>query len=933
MKIYILIFLSLIFLFADDIAKSAKVDVNNSFVDKKDEELRLLLQVFLYDNDIENAYKAAKLGYKRDPNSIYWNQKMAETSKWSGRNNEAIKYMFFIYEKTKDQEVKQNLINYGLQTYQYESIEDLVVSNALSKPTKENIDLMEFVYSEIGFPEKSAAILEAEYNKESSKIDYLSRALRIYTDIGDLTNASRIVNILEKNKLYTKETAIQITYFYYTQKNMDLAYEKLLIAKKFIDDEDIKYLQLLSDLGWYMQDYSNGAEVIKKLMSLDNARIVDYERVIQFYQGKDLDFVLKACKEAYKKHQASYLFYYYANNAVKLNRYDDLKDFMTEIDNDDTYIKNEALYWVIKAQVFKYYKDLEMSKSALKVAQSLDLGNLNMKLTLFWFYIENHFDEELKTVLKDLEETQNISDEYYMPMASAYFYLQDIDRASYYLQQLTDTNHYSVNSLDFKFLKAYIYKAQNDEDSFNSSIKTILKELEENGRGDSSLLKNDTYLNRYLRASLYTLSADEFQKKLFESKEYLLKKNYDEISYSFAIDNGAYEDSGLIYQNIQNKEIWHRFNNAVIFQNRSEIEDMLELYLASLPVDDASSEAKKDGQIALSQTLAYDSLDKNSYSENSYIQHLSLSKDYANKFDAKFSHYKRDELLQKSLQLNNKIYILNGWYLFNEVDYVKNSILDENLFNQIPKDTIKAGMELRKIYDKVYFDFGLAYHESMKNYLSYKIDASYQMSKNLKTDISYEKNKEAKESIGLLLGGKKTSYDFKINWNVLNSTSLNILYELNDYSSQDDVELTKGSYARISASKAYRLGYPDISVEAFYDYGAYSAGSNSLNGTIDMLYKKPTLAVPKDFYNIGAVFNYGMVNSNSYTRVWRPFFSFSPYYNGQSNSFNFGFDGGMGGKIFNQDHLVFGLNYSESVNGVSAKAMEFYIKYHFLYAK
>lgn len=924
MKIYILIFLSLglVFLSADDSAKNTK-----------DEELRLLLKVFLYDNDIENAYKTAKIGYKRDPNSIFWNQKMAEISKWSGRNDEAIKYMFFIYEKTKDKEIKQNLIDYGLQTYQYESIEDLVVSNALSNPTQENIDLMEFVYAGIGFPEKSAAILEAQYNIDNSKIDHLSRALRIYMDIGDLTNASRIVTILEKNSNYTKESALQITYFYYMRKNIDLAYKKLLIAKNFIDDEDVKYLQLLSDLGWHMQDYLNSAEAIKKLISLDSARVVDYERVVQFYQDKDLDFVLKACKEAYKKHHASHLFYYYANNAVKLNHYDDLKDFIQEIDSGNSSIKNEAFYWIIKAQVFKHYKDLEMSKNALKIAQSFDSGNLNIKLTLLWFYIENHFDEELKIALEDMEQTQNISNEYYMSMASAYFYLQDIDRASTYLQKLVDTNHHSVNSLDFKFLRAYIYKAQNNQDSFSSSIKAISKELDEDGKKDSSLFKNDTYLNRYLRASLSTSGADEFQKKLFKSKEYLSKKNYDEISYSFAIDNGAYEDSALIYQNMQNREIWHKFNNAVIFQNHSEIEDMLELYLASLPIDDASSEAKKDGQIALSETLAYESLDKNSYSQNSYIQHLSLSKDYANRFDAKFSYNQRDELLQKSLELKNKIYILNGWYLFNEFDYVKNSILDENLFSQIPKDTIKAGMELRKIYDKVYFDLGLAYHESMKSYLSYKIDTSYKMSKNLKTDISYEKNAQAKESIGLLLGGKKSSYGFKINWNVLNSTSLNILYELNDYSSQDDVELANGSYARISASKVYRLGYPDISAEAFYDFGTYSTRSNPPSSTIDKLYKKPTLAVPGDFYNIGASFNYGMANSSSYTRVWRPFFSLSPYFSGQSNSFNFGFDCGMGGKIFKQDHLVLGLNYSESVNGVSAKSVEFYIKYHFLYAK
>jgi len=47
-------------------------------ISNNESELRLLLQVFLYKGDLENAYKVANIGYKAYPNSYYWNQKMAD---------------------------------------------------------------------------------------------------------------------------------------------------------------------------------------------------------------------------------------------------------------------------------------------------------------------------------------------------------------------------------------------------------------------------------------------------------------------------------------------------------------------------------------------------------------------------------------------------------------------------------------------------------------------------------------------------------------------------------------------------------------------------------------------------------------------------------------------------------------------------------------
>ena len=110
------------------------------------EELKLMLQAFLYSNDLQHAYQTAKLAYKKYPNSYYWNQKMAEVCRWSGRGTESIKYMKFIYQKDHNPKIANDIIDYALNNYQYESIKNIVREEVKRNPSKKNIDRMVYTY-------------------------------------------------------------------------------------------------------------------------------------------------------------------------------------------------------------------------------------------------------------------------------------------------------------------------------------------------------------------------------------------------------------------------------------------------------------------------------------------------------------------------------------------------------------------------------------------------------------------------------------------------------------------------------------------------------------------------------------------------------------------------------------------------------------------
>jgi len=446
-----------------------------------------------------------------------------------------------------------------------------------------------------------------------------------------------------------------------------------------------------------------------------------------------------------------------------------------------------------------------------------------------------------------------------------------------------------------------------------------------------ALKKDDATLSNYLRAAMYVLNPDKFEKKLKKAKPYLEKKNYDEIAYSWAVYNKAYEKSHKIYNKAKEKELWMMFSDALIFQHHTKIENFLDQYLQLLSQGDAVGALVDDGQTALAQSTNFKLLSNNDANQNAYIRQIELSKKRTDMVDAKLSRLLREPLLQNYLELSNRSYIGNSWYLMQGFNIYKNSTTNTKLLINPPTTTYKVRVSAKKEFHKRgYVAMGIAYNHHMRNYFSLWIDGEYRGSTDFTYGTKIGKNIKADESTQLYLGGKKDIIAPRIKYQILNSTSIDLRYEKAKFYSQDGVYLGDGNYFTTNVSQQIRNGYPDILVGLFYDRGLYyeTAGSR---GVIEKLRRKKFQVLPSKFYNIGLNFSYGMVNRYIYTRVWRPYFEFSPYYNSDIDNYTYSLNAGYGGKIFHQDHMSIGASYTDSVNGIGGKIFEIYLNYQFLY--
>ena len=894
----------------------------------QEETLKLMLQSFLYSRDLKNAYKTAKIGMKQYPHSEYWTQKMVEITEWTGKEQESMKYMMLLNQEKSTPELESKLIKKGLSAYQYEKIATLVEKKAREFPSKENDKQVTYVYSQVGTPEKAAIFFEKEYKKDTRKVQYLTEALQIYMDMGDVDSANRIVKHIEAKNLYTLESSKLIAYYYYSKHQIHKSYN--VLARIHSNKGDEKYYQLKSDLGWYLKKYKPAAEASQMLIKAKQGRLVDYERVVFVKREVNPKLALQTSLEAYSKFQKSYLFYTYAYSAMDQNEYRELSKVVQEIDSKDSSLKQEANYWLIKAGVYRHNNEKEKGLLALQKALEIDPSNIQTQLTAVSMYIDYQENRQLQLVLLQLSENNLLPVAFYYPLASAYYQLQDINRASFYMDKLLQLHAPITQTVAFKFLQADLYAQRNDENAFKKTLHQIDAQLEEQKRKNPRIAKTDSFQNQYLRANIHLLSPDVFEEKLGAAKQWLTQEHYDDLSYAWATKNGAKELAHSIYQHISPKAIWLQFANAMQEQNHSEVENLLLAYLHSLSLGDASVAAHKDGQVALSQSLAYDSLSKNDDNQNAYISHMNLAKERSNRFDSKVSYYNRDPLVRKYVKLDNQLYLSKGYFLSAGVNYYKNRSADDALLINVPADTLEMNLGLKKLFDKGEIELKSGYYDAMTSYMVLEILAEYQFNKILRLYGSFSKNKNADETTQLLLGGKKDMLSLAVKLDILASSSLNILWQNNSFNSQDGVHIGDGNYARVLLGHQLRSGYPDMRVSVFGDYGKYSEKSGS-KGVIDNLQVGVNPVLPKEFYNLGVDFAYGMANSAIYTRVWRPFWEVNTFYNSEIGNFSYNFNIGYGGKVFSQDHMIVGANYTESVNGVGGSVFELFLKYQFLY--
>ena len=897
------------------------------------EELRLLYITFVYAGDLKNAIEVAKIALLRYPDSIYWNEKMAEVLQWSGRSEEAMEYMKKLYALTHKESIAKKIVAYDLSVYHYEEALRFVKSRYKHTKDPKDLELLLFLYQKVAEPDKAADLLFERYKSTKQK-NYLIQALRIALQMGDMQRAQKYAKILQKLHPYTYEQSLLLANYFYVRRDLHQAYETILQAKPSSKSQSTHYLKehlyTKSDLGWFFQDIDNAVDASMRSIEMHAGRQVDYERAIYYYKDKDARMTMMLSREAYERFELGYLFFTYADTALKEHRYKELAAYMERVERKDAKLASEPMFWFVR---YRLLSALGQKERALAVvAQLLDAQNTptTLQTTLLWSLMDHKDVKLLKEVLVKLRE-RDVSPALYFPMASAYLYLGDVDAANYFADMLVRSNMPAANSVEFLFLQAYIYQAQAREGLFMTTMRRIVTKMQERMRQNPALAHDPTFMAIYLRAVMYIEPAEYFEKRLQQVKSILKPKAYREITYSFAAKRGARSRAHLEAMQNRGRTLWIAFSDALSHYESAKLQKMLHHYFDLLAKGDAIKAADLSGQRALAQSIAYWYMQHNRHNEQAQLRYIELVKKRSDMLQAKTAWYRRENLQANYLQLKNENYIAEGWSLQEGLRLAPglSSLSDAELYN-LPSSLFYGYAGVAKMLDRGKVTLLATYHNKLAGYMGFEASLLYDLRRDLSLKLDVALNKDALETTSLLVGGKKDSASVQVVFSPLSSSSLELYGEFNRYKSDDDVALGSGLYYRAALMHTYHSAYPDIEFGVVVEGGSYSQKSGP-HGIIDTIQPQDFAVLPQNYLSVGPMFSCGMQKRHLYTREWRPYCQGGVFYNSENSDFNYALEAGMGGRVFRQDHLSVGASYSEFVRGVNDKVLEFYLDYEFYY--
>ncbi len=895
--------------------------------DIEDDKLRLMFQVFTYSEDLPNAYKVGKKALEKYPNSMYWHQKMAEISQWLDKREEAVKYYSFIYDKKPNKKLEQKILDYSMGMYQYERVTPILLKRALEDPSKENVKNLIFIYNAIGNPDKAAEVLEQLSHRKGADPYLIKDALWIYIEMGEEDLARKLVHRIEKSDHIPKETAILVSNYYISQRDMNKSYSMLIRADIKNEQNATKYYKKVSDIGWYLQDYKNGANASMKLYKNGKARPVDYERILYYYEDKNSTIAEDVARDGYAKSGKEYLYITYLNKLFEAKKYEKLAQAFDRVEGTkiSNKIDKNVYFWMMKGQMYAAMGKKDKAIESFHKALLIEPNSPQIIEALLWFYIDNQYYKLLHDMVFDIEDSAEIDSKLWLPLAVANYAMLRTDRAMRYIKRLMDMHK---DSIDIKFMYAYLMQSREENEAFMKMMREIYETLEAQRLKDPRLMRDKDFLDHYLSASMYFMPVDDFEELLVKSKAVLSTKKYIELSIYWALRHNAQGRAKFLIGKLSNIEPWMRLSVALNDDDHSSIQDILYRHFAILPIRDRVQASLKISNIAMAQTLSFDGARYNRYDYLLYKQRLDLIAKRSDKMDIKSGHLVQGSLDQTYVDMGVRYYIARGWSIDASMYLANNRNKNKESFAKIPTSDKSIDIKLKKEMDRGSVEVGFGVRDAMDSYYSLYVDTDYKISSRVDLKVSYKHDAKADETTYLVLGGKKDEIKSIISLQYLPSSSISLMMRYDRFNSQDDYYLGDGYHIKLEWYRQIHSGYPDMAWGLFAEYGDYHEKRGVNRGVIDdIIPYKDGDALPEKFYNIGANFFYGMMNKESYTRVWRPYATFSPYYNGHFNQFNLSMSAGIGGSIYDKDHLSIGIGYDQSLNGTQESNMRLYIRY------
>ena len=917
LKIFTAVLLFVFVLFSFSLAKTPP----ESPMLVKDKLLRQILDVFLYTSDIENAFRTAKKGTELFPNSVYWRRWLIKTSLWTQRPKEAYRNLLYLYRRGFDHGVTKQLYNLSLALRKYETALK-ILENKIKKGELGRLKGIEYLYEAVGEPERGIKFLTEIYQKYRNP-EVLKYIARLQYNISPLKSLSTYEKIYREGKL-KGEDLLRYVNLLFVKGEIEKAYEVL----KSSNSENPDYLEDLSDLAWFLNDYDTALKASLKLIDLGKGREEDYVRVILVLLKRDPSRAKEISMAAFKKFKKPYLFSYVIDAYKKAKDYKGLYHAISSLSREEQRIlEEEESFWYAEIETLTKLGELKLAKRTAQEMLKKIPRSSNALITYLWLLIDMKDYKEIKDFLLVWEDRLRKERKALIALSSANALLSRFHKSVIYMKEYLkeEKNPYIIYEISELFDDA---GRQKDAEFYRYKAWIKLQRIR---KSNPEALKNKTFLEYYIKAGFHFLAPVEIEDMFKKAEKYLNKEKLRDLRLSYELYKGNYYKSEfLIKRKGWRAEDWMALSIALNQYDKDLMRDVLKRSAIALPIRDRVEAFQRIGDINKAQEYAFYGLSENRRDYLLYKQFRDLLVENASNLRAWTGYERRSSVDMFTASLNVRYHLTNKYFMELLHNNIYVSSYSSDSYKDLPSLNWKTMLYLGRRLERGEVKIGVGRSKGVNSNTSLDIAGSFLLSKNINLEFGAGKNMPADETIYLLLGGVKDRAFSALSRAITSRTYLYDRIEYANFFSQDRKKVGYGIQNFMELSRKLRVGYPDYTIRTFLSSGIYKEkGGNK--GTLDRIAPfAETKFLPSSFNELGVGFSFGQENRDLFTGLWRPFLDLSLSYN-TSYGGGFSISAGVGGEILQQDNLSLECGYNKGFRGTDEDVLRLMIRYYFFF--
>ncbi|SNR62554.1 tetratricopeptide repeat protein [Desulfurobacterium atlanticum] len=853
--------------------------------DKREEIFKLSLKIFLANRELKKALKVAEIGTRNYPEKKFWWEQLAQIATWTGNTDTALKAYSTLYFKFKDEKVFEKLYSIATATGKTELVLKIIENEAKNGRKVVTYKKLFSLFQKEGESEKAIKLAERLYKNNPEIIREIAKIHWFY---GNKEKALENLEHLKELNAFTYKDAITEAKIYISQKKFQKA---LHILKKFIPkapESDNEFWRFLSSLAWITGDYKTSAKAAKILMDTGKGAPYDYSLLILYLSEKNPEEALFYTLKAYKKTKMEDFILNFISIAAQIGKWQKIVNFINSLPERErkNILSQEypfSVYILALSKTGNRHKAMELIVNRLTSSPNKELLK-----TYINFLIEINTPESRKELLNVLKKFKNYENEIPEIFANAYLYLQNGKKALTAFKKIEKTDYQTL------LLKADILEVYGKVEEANKIRFLIYRKLH---KSENKLIENPQSLLAYLRvASLYR---SHYLKLLNRYKQNIPENTYKELLYSHMMKIG--EDEKVEYKVQKRKEKvspWLQLSLTLRESNTEKIKKILHRYGETLPVRDRVYAFEKIKATGNAYNAAFEKLDQNPYDSLLYKQFRDLTVAYKNSYNLSSFFTLSQDYNQLTNIFNYKKYVKNNTYLKISLENIQ--LYGKENYTYL-KNRNKLEISVLKLLDRSKLSASSTIFKNVKEKIGFKLEYSHKFKRNIITDLGFYLKEPADESVYLISGGYKTGITASIQYPVSSRFYTSSEIKSFDYYTVTDEKIGKVTILNLSGYYKLRIGYPDFTFKSYIRKTFFS--ENHKNTLIDRFtIYPPADALPDSSFEVGAGFEFGYENRNSFVRTWRPFFNTCISYNSRYGT-GISIGGGYGGSIFGRDNL------------------------------